>query len=224
MMKLLMISVTQHMPQNRVSDTITHVAPNTIMVQCEQALISKPSKYLVRESLRLRHMVKQFPPTTSFHTLKTYITYTLPLSFQFLGFRALEERMWVPPCLSKSQKCQQTVPSISSRCVLSYPIPLESIQFMLRNPLSFLLCLPLRIRYRECTPLFMYTQGRFTPWTVKSNHGIWPFPWSDFLRNLFTPPLGPSLAVNSIWTKRNDHAPKNDCAGFSNICPPQMWF
>jgi hypothetical protein len=35
----------------------------------------------------------------------------------------------------------------------------------------------------------------------------------------FTKPLGLSLGVNYVWTKRNDHAPKFECVGFFNICP-----
>jgi hypothetical protein len=31
--------------------------------------------------------------------------------------------------------------------------------------------------------------------------------------------LDPSLGVNRMWTKRNDHAPNSECAGFFNICP-----
>jgi hypothetical protein len=27
-------------------------------------------------------------------------------------------------------------------------------------------------------------------------------------------PLGASLGVNSMWTKRNEHAPKSDCADY----------
>ena len=63
---------------------------------------------------------------------------------------------------------------------------------------------------------------------MTSDHGRWPFPWSnlmvqlswsDFLKNQFTKPLGPSLIVNRMWTKRNDHAPNNECVDFFNICP-----
>ena len=51
------------------------------------------------------------------------------------------------------------------------------------------------------------------------------FPWSDLwsyfhghsYENL--KPLGPSLGVNRMWTKRNDHAPKSECVDFFNICP-----
>ena len=61
-------------------------------------------------------------------------------------------------------------------------------------------------------------KGRFTPWTMKIgpwkmafSHG--PTWWSNMhglisLKNQFTKPLGPSLGVNQMWNKRNDHAPK----------------
>ena len=58
---------------------------------------------------------------------------------------------------------------------------------------------------------------------LKSDHGRWPFPWSkhngptygliSFEKNQFTKLLGPSPGWNQMWIKRNDHAPKNECAG-----------
>ena len=33
-----------------------------------------------------------------------------------------------------------------------------------------------------------------------------------------------SLDVNQMWTKRNDHAPKNECVHFLNICPKGVDF
>jgi hypothetical protein len=63
---------------------------------------------------------------------------------------------------------------------------------------------------------------------MKSDHGGWPFPWSGLLVQLpwsgfqkdqFTKPLGPSLGVNQMWTKRSDHAPKSECVDIFNICP-----
>ena len=63
------------------------------------------------------------------------------------------------------------------------------------------------------------------------DHGRWPFPWSylmvqlswyDFLKKQFTKPLGPSLGVNQMWTKRNNHAPNVNVLIFLfylNICP-----
>ena len=57
------------------------------------------------------------------------------------------------------------------------------------------------------------------------DHGRWPFPWSNFhgpisLKYQLTKPLGPSLGVNQMWTKNNDHAPKGEC-GFSYKYMPQ---
>ena len=34
------------------------------------------------------------------------------------------------------------------------------------------------------------------------------FPWYDILKNQFTKSLDPSLGVNQMWTKRNDHGPR----------------
>jgi hypothetical protein len=40
------------------------------------------------------------------------------------------------------------------------------------------------------------------------------FPWSNFLQKSFTKSLGLSLGVKQMWFKRNDHAPKSECADF----------
>ena len=40
----------------------------------------------------------------------------------------------------------------------------------------------------------------------------------------FTKPLGPSVGVNQIWTKRNDHAPKNECVVLKKIYVPKRKF
>jgi hypothetical protein len=50
------------------------------------------------------------------------------------------------------------------------------------------------------------------PWSRTMDNGI--FPWSNFLKIQFPKPLAPSLGVNQMWTKRNDHAPKNKCDDF----------
>ena len=57
------------------------------------------------------------------------------------------------------------------------------------------------------------------PWSRTVEDGIFlrsnlmvQLPWSDFLDNRFTKPLGPSLGVNQMWTKKDDHAPKSECA------------
>jgi hypothetical protein len=58
-----------------------------------------------------------------------------------------------------------------------------------------------------------------------------PFPWSDFMVQLswldfliinkFTKPLGPSLGVDRMWTKRNDHAPKMNVLDFFKMYMPK---
>ena len=56
-------------------------------------------------------------------------------------------------------------------------------------------------------------------WKMAFSHGsdfMVQLPWSDLLKtNQFTKPLGPSLDVNRMWTKRNDHAPKSECANLN---------
>ena len=42
---------------------------------------------------------------------------------------------------------------------------------------------------------------------------------SEFLKKWFTKPLGPSLGVNRMWTKRNDHAARSGWAYSFNISP-----
>jgi hypothetical protein len=59
----------------------------------------------------------------------------------------------------------------------------------------------------------VYTNG---PWSQTMEDGL--FPWSDFLKNQLTKSLELWLRVNQMWTKRNGHAPKNECADFFNIC------
>ena len=49
------------------------------------------------------------------------------------------------------------------------------------------------------------------------------FAWSHFLINQFTKPLGLSLGVNQMWTKKNDHAPKSECYDLFNICPKRAF-
>ena len=56
------------------------------------------------------------------------------------------------------------------------------------------------------------------PWSRTMEDGL--FPWSNFLENQFTKPLGPSLGADRMWTKRNGHAPKNECVlSYLNISP-----
>ena len=54
---------------------------------------------------------------------------------------------------------------------------------------------------------------------MKSDHGRGSFPmvqlpWSHILNNQFTKVFGLSLGVNRMWSKRNDHASKSECADF----------
>ena len=74
-----------------------------------------------------------------------------------------------------------------------------------------------------------------SPWILRASlhHGPWSwtmedglFPWSslmvnilcsDFLKNQFTKPLGLSLGVNRMWSKKNDHAPKSECVDYLKI-------
>ena len=50
------------------------------------------------------------------------------------------------------------------------------------------------------------------------------YPWSDFLKNQFIQSLGSSLGVNRMWIKRNDHAPKSECADFLSRRPKKGSF
>ena len=55
------------------------------------------------------------------------------------------------------------------------------------------------------------------PWKMAHSHG--PTSWCDFSKkNQFTKSSGSSLGVNRMWTKKNDYAPKRECAAFFNIC------
>ena len=85
-----------------------------------------------------------------------------------------------------------------------------------RSDCSFLL------QFLHEVPLNHYmrlSNGRFTPWTMESDHGRWPFPMVWLSRSYFyyylllffkqcTKSLGPPLGVNRMWIKRNDHAQK----------------
>ena len=59
------------------------------------------------------------------------------------------------------------------------------------------------------------------PWKMAFFHG--PTSIVQFLKKIkVTKPLGPSLGVNQMWTKRNGHAPKSECAIFLIICPKRV--
>jgi hypothetical protein len=47
--------------------------------------------------------------------------------------------------------------------------------------------------------------------------------WSEFLKKIFTKPLGPSLGVNRMWTKRNDHAARSGCDDFFYASPKRAF-
>ena len=66
-------------------------------------------------------------------------------------------------------------------------------------------------------------KGRFTLWTMKSDHGRGFFSMVRvhaptfmvrLLKKSVLKALGPSLGVNRMWTKKNDHASKSECADF----------
>ena len=50
------------------------------------------------------------------------------------------------------------------------------------------------------------------PWKMAFSHG------SISLKLQFTKPWGPSLGVNQMWTKRNDHVAKVNVMIFFNMC------
>ena len=81
--------------------------------------------------------------------------------------------------------------------------------------------IPFQLKY-ELNPswcnMHNHYEGRFTPWTMKSDHARWPYFMVRYLKDQYTKSLGPSLGVNRLWTKMNDHAPKSECADFFNIC------
>ena len=70
-------------------------------------------------------------------------------------------------------------------------------------------------------------KARYTPWTMKSDHGSWPFsmvqlmvqhPWFNFLEN----------QIQSLWTltrcklnvdRKEWPCTKSECAVFLNVCP-----
>ena len=58
-------------------------------------------------------------------------------------------------------------------------------------------------------------------YTIDDEVGSWkmvifngPRSWSDFFTKNSIESLGPSLGVNRMWAKKNDHVPKSECANF----------
>ena len=49
-----------------------------------------------------------------------------------------------------------------------------------------------------------------------------PTSMARFLKKQVMNPLGPSLGVNQMWTKKDDHAPKSECVDLFDICPKQV--
>ena len=56
-------------------------------------------------------------------------------------------------------------------------------------------------------------------WTMEDKFFHGQLPWSNFFKKKFTKSLGTTLGV---MTKRNDHAPKSECAKLFLICA-QNW-
>ena len=79
-----------------------------------------------------------------------------------------------------------------------------------------------------CTTLVCYTQAWEIGLVYTMDHEAGPWKraffnglssWSDFLKKLVLKALGPSLGVNRMWTKKNDHAPKRTFLKKIQICP-----
>jgi hypothetical protein len=78
------------------------------------------------------------------------------------------------------------------------------------------------------------TKGWFTSWTMKSDHGRWHVPMVRLhdptsmvrcLKKSIYNAFGPlTLGFNQMWTKRDGHAPKNECVDFLDICPKKVCF
>ena len=61
------------------------------------------------------------------------------------------------------------------------------------------------------------------PWKMAFCHGL-TFMVSFLKKIRFAKPLGPSLGVNWMCTKRNEHAPKSECENFQKyVQKAQFW-
>ena len=60
-------------------------------------------------------------------------------------------------------------------------------------------------------PVYTMDHGR-GPFPMVRVHG--PTSMVQLLKTLVLKALGPSLGVNRMWTKKNDHAPKSECVDF----------
>jgi hypothetical protein len=75
----------------------------------------------------------------------------------------------------------------------------------------------LRMQWSLATRFGLHHGHEVGPWKMAFYHG--PTSMVRFKINQFTKPWGPSLGLNQVWTKRNDHAPKSECAHYFSICP-----
>ena len=62
---------------------------------------------------------------------------------------------------------------------------------------------------------------------MKSDHERWPFSMVQLhvlisSKKSFPKAFGPSLGLNRMWIKRNDHAPKNECVDLFYVCPRRV--
>ena len=60
------------------------------------------------------------------------------------------------------------------------------------------------------------TDHEVGPWKMAFVNGL--SSWSEFIKIVLRA-LGPSLGVNRMWTKKSDHAPKNEGDDVFNTCP-----
>ena len=96
------------------------------------------------------------------------------------------------PLHTKTQRCHSSVAICNARCHTVNTILL----LMLTNSIMLAMskCNTLKhlgIWFRPFANNVSDIKGRFTPWTMKSDHGRWPFPWSDFLKNHIYKAFGP---------------------------------
>ena len=70
------------------------------------------------------------------------------------------------------------------------------------------------LTYRYCTKARVGLH--YGPWSRTMEEGL--FQWSKFMVRLLEKyvlkALGPSLGVNQVWTKKNDHASESECVDF----------
>ena len=63
------------------------------------------------------------------------------------------------------------------------------------------------------------------PWMMAFSHGPTSMVWFlIIIIIIITESLGPSLGINWMWTKRNDHAPRTECVDFFWYMPKKGIF